>query len=175
MGKFKVGQKVLVKATNERGIIISRDVIKNSETNHVKVQYVVKLGYGVEKLKSFEKTELENIDINIILKESKIKKIYSVFGKTIDDRKILVVACIKKSMIDDYTPCISLNIGYSVCHPDDNFDFNVGWKIAERRANKSPISIVSFRGDYGFTDDDITKVLTDNLHYIKKNIGKFIK
>ena len=123
----------------------------------------------------FNKTELWNISSNSRMKKDKHPRIYSTFGETVDGRKITVVGLIKDFVVDGFLLYTSLNIGYSICSPEDVFNEDIGISIAKKRAETEPISIVSSRGKYDLSNDTIMDILDSKVKYVSENIEKIIK
>lgn len=189
---FKVGTQVRVKKSGEVGVIKSRELITNKENDNVIVEYVVKLGEGINNWKSFSRRELENIPN----KQSEEERVYPQIitsQHTYNKRTIVMVGVVDKVKIDTYEKhqytintdteifvkkpfkgkCLS--IGWAILHPDDDFDVLVGEKIALRRAKEHPISRLysSFNGE--FNTDMVEEILRNKSEFIFDNIEKFIE
>lgn len=68
-----------------------------------------------------------------------------------------------------------LTLGYSICHPDDEFNQEIGENIAKRRLVKQPIGTVKSY-DITMLDSITCDLLVKNeLSHIVKNIDKYIK
>lgn len=188
---FKVGTQVRVKESGEVGVIKSREFITNKENDNVIVEYVVKLGEGINNWKSFSRRELENIQ-KTQNEEERIYPQIITTQHTYNKRTIVMVGVVDKVKFDTYNKqqitsnkecevfvkqpfkgkCLS--IGWAILHPDDVFDVLVGEKLALRRAKEHPISRLysSFNGE--FNTDMVEEILKNKSEFIFDNIEKFV-
>ena len=68
-----------------------------------------------------------------------------------------------------------LTVGYSVCHPTDNFDSEEGVRIAKGRINRgNNIGTLETASTMMLTEDMVMAILFTKLRYIKNHINKFI-
>lgn len=198
---FKIGTQVRVKETGEIGIIKGREHITNQENDHVRIEYVVKLGEGMDNWKSFSRRELENYTTENSNEKSIYPQVITI-PVSYEKRSIVMVGVIDKVKFDTYVKsevlwenedgessthpkcemfinkpfkgkCLS--IGWAILHPDDKFDVFVGEKLALRRAKEQPISKLysSFNGE--FNPDIVEEILRDKSEYIFDNLEKFVK
>lgn len=198
---FKIGTQVRVKETGEIGVIKGREHITNQENEHVRIEYVVKLGEGIEKWKSFSRRELENYTSENNDDKTVYPQIITA-QYTYNKRTLVMVGLVEKVKFDTYVKsnvmwedeeggsssypktemfvhqpfkgkCLS--IGWAILHPDDEFDVFVGEKLALRRAKEHPISRLysSFNGE--FNTDMVEEILQNKSEFIFENIDKFVK
>lgn len=198
---FKIGTRVRVKESGEIGVIKGREMITNNENENVKVEYIVKLGEGISKWKSFARRELENVS-DTINEQQRLYPQVITSQFTYNKRTIVMVGVIDKVKIDTYVKNKgywidedgndiyspeteifvkkpfkgkSLSIGWAILHPEDNFDVLIGEKIALRRAKEHPITKLysSFNGE--FNTDMVEEILRNKSEFIFENIEKFIE
>ena len=193
---FKIGTKVRVKETGETGIVKGREKITNSNDERVKIEYVVKLGEGVENWKSFSRKEIEKFTNEDFETETNYPQIITS-QHFYNKQMVVMVGIVDKVKIDTYEKKIaqwddeydsgecdvyvkkqfkgkSLSIGWAIQHQDDEFNEFVGKKIAIRRAKECPISVLysAFNGE--FNTDMVEEVLHNKADYIFNNFEKFI-
>lgn len=68
----------------------------------------------------------------------------------------------------------TLALGYSICHPNDEFNEAAGVSIAKSRAKKAPIGTVTSTDVTMLNDDACTALVLTELNHITKNIEKYI-
>lgn len=68
-----------------------------------------------------------------------------------------------------------LKYAYSICHSDDNFNEEVGKKLALKRTKTSPMGELETKYITTLCPDQINLILYGELKYIINNIDKFIK
>lgn len=170
---FQIGTKVRVKETGEIGIIKGREFINNTQ-HHVKVEYIVKLGEGFDHWKSFSRRELENIPQPSEASTSIYPKIFtSQFSR--NERTLLMVGIVEKIKTNSQNKKTKrLKIGWAIQHPEDNFDVNVGTKLAIKRAKECPISRITSEFNGEFNEDMVVNTLRNKAEFIFNNIEKFI-
>ena len=194
---FKIGTKVIVKETKETGIVKGREKIINPNDGHVKIEYIVKMGEGINNWKSFSPKQLDkfiNKEFNSKTNFPQIITSQFVYNK----RMIVMVGIVDKIKIDTYEKKVaqcdyeyengecdvyikkqfkgkSLSIGWAILHQDDDFDVLIGEKIAIRRAKECPISVLYSEFNGEFNTDMVEEVLRNKADYIFENIEKFIK
>ena len=69
-----------------------------------------------------------------------------------------------------------LKLAYSICHPEDTFDVNMGIKIAKRRLKRG--DIIGELSSYNFTmlnPDQIDMLLLNEVSHISKHIDTYIE
>lgn len=69
----------------------------------------------------------------------------------------------------------TLSLGYSICHPNDEFNEAVGISVAKSRAKKEPIGEVSSTDVTMLNEDHATALVFAELRHIIKNIDKYIE
>lgn len=68
-----------------------------------------------------------------------------------------------------------LQYAFSICHPEDEYDEEVGVKIATKRIKNMPFGSLKTYQLNTLRDNQVNFILLGVLLYIKKNIKKFIK
>lgn len=176
MGKFKIGDKVLIKETGNIGIVKGREIINESD-NRVKIEYVVKLDDGFSNWNVYNKNELEKVK-----NDKPKKKINKLVVSTAKGHVVTLAAFTDTYYIDCWNlmrgGCRKgkeLRIGYSICNPNDSYDENFGVKLALHRAKNSPFChlISDFSGE--FNKETIEAILQIKAEYIVNNIEHFVK
>ena len=170
MAKFKIGEKVLVKGTNDVGVIKAREVSKVDGANkRVKVEYIVRLGDGFNNWKAFDRKEIEHYPQNV-LKDTEYVKVYDV----VDGYKITLFAKVIRHNEMFYPSAIELYIGYSIYSPKDEYSEEQGIKIARHRSRTSPFCQMesSFGGEFNALT--VNNIMDAKADYIKNNFDKFI-
>lgn len=71
-------------------------------------------------------------------------------------------------------PIRHFTMAYSICHPEDKFDKEVGIKLATARLKKKPIGTLSSFNRTMFNDEQCNMLLFTEVMHITKNIDKFI-
>lgn len=170
--KLHVNEKVRIKETGKVGIIKSRDDVSLSN-GHVDVQYIVKEGNGISNWHSYRKNELEPIKYNA----SYPKTIYKTYD--IGERMLTLCAVINKDYKFDKNgnfvkKARSLDIGYSICHPIDSYNAELGMRIAKKRTVTTPFCNLysSFGGE--FRDDFVETIMDKKAEFIAQNLDNFI-
>ena len=69
-----------------------------------------------------------------------------------------------------YSKTKYFNMGWAICSPDDEYNEEIGIKIAKSRFLKSPLSTQS--GTF-LTNDMIDAILDNEIRFIQNNINKF--
>lgn len=166
--KFKTGDKVIVKATGESGIVKSCDIVNLEDGKRVEVQYIVKLGEGFNNWKSFNKKELSKVETS---ENETYPKFYHRTYKDENNRQITLVGCVDKEW---FTNNKTLSIGCAVLHPDEESNEIMGYKIARRRALERPMcSLESYlKGE--FKPDTVGGIMDMKAKYIFTHIENFI-
>ena len=180
MSKLKINDKVIVKQSGKRGIVMGRDV-HTLPDGKIKIEYVVKTGEGFGNWVSCSKTELEKIQYT---RETKTPQYLIVEAP--NGYKVTVVAILHKEIVwrdgvdsqGFYSPYSrkgrDLSIGYSIYNPSDEYNEKVGIRIATHRAKKSPFChlISDFSGE--FNKETVDALLKVKAEYIVNNIEHFV-
>lgn len=69
----------------------------------------------------------------------------------------------------------TLTYAVSICHPDDEFDEELGVELAKRRINKKPLGQLSTTLVTTLCEDQIKLILFGELNYVINNIDVFIR
>lgn len=183
MGKLKVGDKVIVKGSGEKCLVVSRDYVKNEEKGTSSLVYMLR-NENEPVYHSSVRSGLVKIK-NETQSPKTSEKTYTYYSLGKDKRVIMltgVVNKIKKPQIaaaENGVEIInskvkSLSVGYSICHSSDVFDENTGKQLAVRRAKSKPIAYLEtpFTGD--FRADFVGDILKSKWNFINNNIEKFI-
>ena len=67
-----------------------------------------------------------------------------------------------------------LKYAYSICHPEDEFNEEVGIELAKKRLNR-PLGELKTNYISCLTPDQINMILFEELNYIIENIDKFME
>ena len=179
MGKFKIGDKVIVRTNGRIGVIKGRDV-HDLKNGRVAIEYIVKTDEGFQNWNTYGKKELAKLN-----NKPKQKKNNTLVVDAANGYKVTLVAIISKenvwkSHFDEngyYAPFCrkgkTLSIGYSICNPNDEFDANIGIKIATHRAKTSPFCHMTSDFNGEFNKETIDAILKVKGDYIINNIDKF--
>ena len=68
----------------------------------------------------------------------------------------------------------TLTYAVSICHPEDEYDEEIGMEIAKRRIKEKPLGQLSTTIMTTLCDDQIKLILFGELNYVINNIDKFI-
>ena len=68
----------------------------------------------------------------------------------------------------------NLRYSFAICHSDDQFDEEVGKKLALKRAKKSPMGELETKYITTLCPDQINLILFAELKHIVHNIDKYI-
>lgn len=68
----------------------------------------------------------------------------------------------------------TLTYSYSICHPDDNFNEELGVELAKKRLRHRPLGKLETDMVTSLCKDQIKLILFGELHYIIENIEKFL-
>lgn len=68
----------------------------------------------------------------------------------------------------------TLTYAVSICHPDDEFDEEIGIELAKRRIYKKPLGLLMTPLVTTLCDDQIKLILFGELNYVINNIDRFI-
>ena len=191
MCKIKIGDQVFVKENGVVGTVVGREAIA-LEDKKVRVEYVVKTGAGFENYKSFTRKEIAKTPkaLTDVPEKTVYPRIYNYEHKCADGR-ILVLTGVVDTYYDDITSfetygssrLVEVNkvkrkvlfIGYSICHPDDSNNKEIGASIALRRAYDKPLAIFEspFTGE--FREDFVTVILKAKAQFVEENNDRFIE
>lgn len=69
----------------------------------------------------------------------------------------------------------TLTYAVSICHPDDQFNKEVGIELAKRRIKKNPLGQLSTNLVTTLCEDQIKLILFGELNYVIDNIDKYIE
>lgn len=169
MSKFKTNESVVIKATGQTGVIKSREIITDGP-NHVKVEYIVKTGDGFENWGSYTKKELEKVHYQPTPKPN-----LSIVLDAKDGYKVTLVAIVDTT----YGPYEmyrykTLNIGYSIYNPNDEYNEEMGKRIATHRAKNRPFCYLFTYFGGEFNNETVMALLNVKGEYIVNNIDNFL-
>ena len=173
--KFKINDSVHVISTGEIGVIKGCEITPIDGTSHVKVEYVVKVGDGFKNWKAFSRKEIEPIERIDGKSPHEYIKVYDV----VDGYKITLYAIVErhKGLKSSFGALrwSSLRIGYAIYNPMDEYNENLGIKIARRRSRISPFCTMysAFMGE--FNEETAYSIMDAKANYIKNNLNRFIK
>ena len=180
MSKLKINDKIIVKESGKIGIVKGRDFVELPD-GKVRVEYIVKTGEGFDKWGTFKKNELE--------KFTNIKTMKAVPTLVVDapnGYKITLVAIIHNKKIwkdafdgeGYYSPYSrkgkELNIGYAIYNPSDEYNPDMGIRIATHRAKTSPFCHLESDFNGEFNTETVKALLKVKGDYIAKNIEHFV-
>lgn len=166
MAKFKVGQTVKIKETGKLGVIKGREIKSGEKENHIEIQYVVKLGNGIENWKAFNKKEIESLP-----KEEPAypKEYIHTYEK--DDRQLILFGVVEK----DWNGNKTFSLGYSIKHPSDENNYKFGVKIARKRAYEHPIAYLRSLFKSEFQHNVVKAIMDAKSEYIFSHLENFTK
>lgn len=167
--KFKAGDKVIVVATEQEGVVKSRDIVKLEDGKRVEIQYIVKLGEGFNNWKSFNKNEIKPVERN--LPEPYPRFYFREYKDDNSTRKITLAACVDK---DFFSGNKVLSIGCAVLHPGEEMNVRMGRKIARHRAINRPMAHMESYLKGEFQTDSVYGFMDVKARYIFDHIENFI-
>lgn len=167
--KFKIGEKVTVIATGEQGIVKSRDVVRQEGSKHVDIQYIVKLGDGIDKWKAFHRNEIKPVET--VNAEPYPRYYFREYKNEDANRLITLAGCVDK---DFFTGNKILRIGCAVLHPGEEINVNMGRKIAKHRAINRPMAHMESYLKGEFQTDSVYGFMDVKARYIFDHIENFI-
>lgn len=177
--KFKINDPVIVKTTGERGVVKSREVLPAGKENYTRIEYVVKLGEGIENWKSFTRSELQSIP-RVQKVDRGTVKVYDMgdgYKLTLVGKTQVFKDVIYESETDDYfnIRLKKFRIGHSIYNPIDEYDEKMGYKIANNRLKRNPFCNMAsdFTGE--FDAQTIEAIMDAKAKYIIANKERFIK
>lgn len=182
MSKFRIGDNVIVKETGNFGVIKGREIVP-LEGKKNRIEYVVKVGNGYENWKCYTKNELEKV------RKKEEKKVYPKLVIDAENGYKVTVVALIETIRDFYDfgypyedieiPVIikhcRLSIGYSIYNPEDEYDEEMGQRIALHRAKTNSFSTLYADTKAEFTKDTVSALLYSKGKYIADNVAKFIK
>lgn len=173
MSRFKVGDNVIVKATNEVGVIKGRDTV-DTKDGKIRIEYIVKTGNGFDKWGSYSKKELKRVSGQYVQKKPSVVVVDAPNGY-----KVTLVGVVTPKDFYDYSIYFyrkgkELNVGYSIYNPEDEYDYEYGVKKALHRAKRE--SFCHMESDFNgeFNEETVNAILRVKGEYIVRNIEKFI-
>ena len=180
MSKIKIGDQVRVKQSGVVGIVIGREQ-KALDNKRVQVEYVVKTGEGFANYKAFLRKDIEKIPTAEPKKGDKTyPRIYNYEHKCTDGRTVVltgVVDTFRELVLGDILNAKKkyLIVGYSICHPSDENNKEIGAEIALRRAYNKPLAYFEtpFIGE--FREDFVSIILQSKAKFVEENIDRFIE
>lgn len=176
MARFKVNDEVIIKENKKKGIIVCRDEVTDKENNRTEVKYFVKLGNGLNNYKWLTRKDFTRY----IPKEVSNKRIKSRIYDLSNGYKLTLVSIVEtvnrfeEDSITFYDKERSLRIGYALCNPADEFNENVGFKIARHRAYAEPFTHIVARFTGEFNEATTEAIMDAKAQYITENIANFI-
>lgn len=171
--KFKVNERVRVIATGEIGIVKGREILPVEGSKRVNIEYLVKVGDGFSNWKAFSKKELESVR-----KEEEEPRVYTKVYDVVDGYKITLFAKVYNHKEWSNIICIryrELRIGYSIYNPDDEYNEQIGVKIARKRSRLSPFCRLTSDFNGEFNKETVEAIMDVKATYIKNHFDKFIQ
>lgn len=190
MSKIKIGDKVRIKESGLTGVIVAREQQKIDGGKTTKVEFIVKTGNGFENYAAYDRKEIERVfSLPTGGEQSTYPRVYNYEHQCADGRTIVLTGIVNKyneqvterENYGDFSILHtmrakkkSLAVGYSICHPSDSHDKNVGAEIAYNRAIHKPLAY--FESDFvgEFREEFVTVVLTAKAKFVEENIERFI-
>ena len=183
MAKFKINQKVVLRegsnyeVVNEIGVVKAREV--RQVGNKTEVKYLVDFGGGMENWLILTRKDLKSATEIANTEKFKLKTY------KLDNGMILTLAaCVFKdyeyvydsdneSMNKKYWKLLS--IGFSIYNGVDEYNNNIGNKIAIHRCKKNPFTTMlsDFSGE--FNNETVSSIMDQKANYIINNIDKFYR
>ena len=187
--KFRVNDNVVVRATGEQGVVVSRDNRFDEATQRSTVTYVVKFGDSLKDFKEFSRKELKRVQVEPTYPKYNFKVYDGPNGYKLTMVGVTDIICLYNDILeavndvigvpDGYeTPatfkCKELNIGFAIYNPEDEYDVNTGVKIARHRALNSPFCHLTadFLGE--FNEATVNALLDVKAQYILDNFDRFV-
>lgn len=177
MSKFRNKEEVIVKATGQKGTVVCHDEVIEKETNRCVLKYMVKLGKGFGNYGIFARKELQRVPKADEKKPQTMTKVYDAA----DGVKVTMVAVVEveDSCFEDLMfygmKSKTLRIGASFYNPTDEYNEEIGFKMARHRAYENPFCEISARFLGEFNDITVEAIMDAKAKYIIENIGNFIK
>lgn len=168
--KFKINDRVRIKATGEIGTVKGREMIPVENTKRVNIEYVVRVGNGFNNWKSFSKTELEPIP-----KNDDERGVYTKVYDVVDGYKITMYTKVSNDHDMFFKKYRYLRMGYAIYSPEDVYDEKRGIRIARKRSRTSPFCHIESTFNGEFNAETVDALMDVKANYIKNNLDKFIK
>lgn len=188
MSKFNVNDEVIVIATGEQGVVKAKEVTTATDGNkkHITIQYIVKVGEGFANWKVFYRRELKKVT------KEKLPYDWGYTTKTYENEegyKITMVAKTDSEKISEWneesewnedapylftTKIKSLNIGYAICNPVDEYNRKIGFNIAKKRLHSRPFAHMSSTFSGEFNKETVEAIMDVKAKYLFNNLDKFI-
>lgn len=171
--KFKINDRVRVIATGESGVVKGREILPVEGSKRVNIEYIVKVGDGFSNWKTFSKKELESVR-----KEEEEPRVYTKVYDVVDGYKITLFAKVynHKGENDFFSYSYrELKIGYSIYNPDDEYNEQIGVKIARKRSRLSPFCRLTSDFNGEFNKETVEAIMDVKATYIKNHFDKFIQ
>ena len=180
MAKFNVNDSVIVKATRQEGVIKCREEVNDKASKRTEITYLVKLGNGFENYKQFKREELERVPRAENPRPETIKVYDAPNGVKVT---MVSITSVNNSGFVGWPPSCSsfsrkektFRIGVSFYNPTDEYDPEMGYKIARHRAVNKPFCSLTARFLGEFNAATITAIMDVKAQYIIENIDKFVK
>jgi hypothetical protein len=166
--KFKVNDRVRVKATGEVGTVKGREVLSVDGTKHINIEYIVRVGDGFGNWKSYNRKELEPLK-----RDTQEKHTYTKVYDVVDGYKITMFTKVYSNLFNYVGR--DLRMGYAIYSPEDEYDESIGVRIAKKRSISSPFCHMysAFGGE--FNEATVYALMDVKADYIKNNLDRFIK
>ena len=180
MSKFKNGDKVIVKESGKIGIVKGRE-INTLPDGKVNVEYIVKLDDGFWNWKCYHRNELTKVVTEKPKKKANVKIFDAPNGWKVTLVSIVNRQKVWRDAFDEngfYAPYErdgkEFSIGYSIYNPNDEWNEDLGVRIATHRAKKKPFChlVGDFSGE--FTKETIEALMNVKGEYIVNHIDEFV-
>lgn len=168
--KFKINDRVRIKATGEFGTVKGRDIMPIEGTKRVKIEYIIKTADGFDNWKAYNKNELETIR-----KTEKNMREYVKIYDVVDGFKITLFAKVDNFNDEWLGKYRTLRIGYAIYSPEDIYDERIGIRIAKKRLRTSPFCRMNSDFSGEFNAATVKAIMDVKADYIKNNFDKFIQ
>lgn len=169
MSKFRINEKVWSVADGRVGIVKAREV--KSVESYTEVKYLVDFGDGIDKWKVVTKKDIKKCP-QAAQPLRWIKKEYHL-----DDGKIVTLAANVENVKDAWFSIGGkwLTIGFSIYNGVDEYNPEIGYKIATHRAKNNPFTTMhsSFSGEFGY--DTVVAIMDAKAKYIIDHMDKFYR
>lgn len=176
MAKFHVNDNVVINENGKQGVIVCRDEVRDKQTNRTEVKYFVKFGDGLNNYGWFNRKELsKHVVVEVANKRIKTR-VYDISNGF----KLTLVSVVEtldgwdENSITIAEKERSLRIGFALCNPLDEYNENVGFKIAHHRAYAKPFTHMVARFTGEFNEATVEAIMDVKAHYICENIENFI-
>lgn len=189
MSKFNVNDEVVVIATGEKGVVKAKEITMTTDgSKHTTIQYMVKMGNGFSNWKVFSRKELQKVPKEVMPSDNYIAKTYDAPN----GYRLTMVALTTTIRHTDFGTVVNnndeetwyyipfkikerkLNIGYSICNPNDLFDHKVGIGLAKKRLHTKPFVYMSSEFCGEFNKETVEAIMDVKAKYIINNFDNFI-